>query len=154
MRARAPTATRAARRRLRRARLPVHEAELFLGNAGTAMRPLAAALLAATPGRPLRAVDGVPRMHERPIGDLVDALRALGCAHRLPRAAPASRRCASRPARRRAATRRADPRARRRLEPVPHRAAAGAAAGRRPQRRCVIEVDGELISQALRRRSR
>ncbi len=61
-------------------RLHVHEAALFLGNAGTAMRPLAAvlALLAATQGGRFE-LSGVPRMHERPIGDLVDALRALGC---------------------------------------------------------------------------
>ncbi len=49
--------------------------ELFLGNAGTAMRPLTAALAAS-------AVDvtltGEPRMYERPIGHLVDALRQLG----------------------------------------------------------------------------
>jgi len=61
-------------------RLQVHEARLFLGNAGTAMRPLAAALavLAATQGGRFE-LSGVPRMHERPIGDLVDALRPLGC---------------------------------------------------------------------------
>jgi 3-phosphoshikimate 1-carboxyvinyltransferase len=61
-------------------RLAVHEAALFLGNAGTAMRPLAAALalLAATQGGRFE-LSGVPRMHERPIGDLVDALRQLGC---------------------------------------------------------------------------
>jgi 3-phosphoshikimate 1-carboxyvinyltransferase len=61
-------------------RLQVHEAELFLGNAGTAMRPLAAtlAVLAATQGGRF-TLSGVPRMHERPIGDLVDALRPLGC---------------------------------------------------------------------------
>jgi 3-phosphoshikimate 1-carboxyvinyltransferase len=61
-------------------RLRVHEAALFLGNAGTAMRPLAAvlALLTATQGGRFE-LSGVPRMHERPIGDLVDALRALGC---------------------------------------------------------------------------
>ncbi len=61
-------------------RLQVHEAALFLGNAGTAMRPLAAALalLAATQGGRFE-LSGVPRMHERPIGDLVDALRPLGC---------------------------------------------------------------------------
>ena len=51
-------------------------AELFLGNAGTAMRPLTAAL--AVLGGDYR-LSGVARMHERPIGDLVDALRALGC---------------------------------------------------------------------------
>jgi len=49
---------------------------LFLGNAGTAMRPLAAAL--AVLGGQFE-LSGVPRMHERPIGDLVDALQALGC---------------------------------------------------------------------------
>jgi 3-phosphoshikimate 1-carboxyvinyltransferase len=61
-------------------RLRVHEARLFLGNAGTAMRPLAAALalLAATQGGRFELA-GVARMHERPIGDLVDALRPLGC---------------------------------------------------------------------------
>ncbi|WP_428419391.1 bifunctional 3-phosphoshikimate 1-carboxyvinyltransferase/cytidylate kinase [Methylibium sp.] len=61
-------------------RLAVREAQLFLGNAGTAMRPLAAALalLAADQGGRFE-LSGVPRMHERPIGDLVDALRPLGC---------------------------------------------------------------------------
>jgi 3-phosphoshikimate 1-carboxyvinyltransferase len=61
-------------------RLRVHEAALFLGNAGTAMRPLSAALalLAATQGGRFE-LSGVPRMHERPIGDLIDALRPLGC---------------------------------------------------------------------------
>ena len=62
-------------------RLQVHRAALFLGNAGTAMRPLAAALavLVALQGGRFE-LSGVPRMHERPIGDLVDALRQLGCA--------------------------------------------------------------------------
>ncbi|OGA96593.1 MAG: cytidylate kinase [Burkholderiales bacterium RIFCSPHIGHO2_12_FULL_61_11] len=50
--------------------------KLFLGNAGTAMRPLTAAL--ALLGGEFE-LSGVPRMHERPIGDLVDALRQLGC---------------------------------------------------------------------------
>lgn len=61
-------------------RLKTQQAELFLGNAGTAMRPLTAALavLAATQGGDF-TVSGVARMHERPIGDLVDALRPLGC---------------------------------------------------------------------------
>src|SRR6516225_8195891 len=61
-------------------RLLPRAAKLFLGNAGTAMRPLTAALalLAATRGGDFE-LSGVPRMHERPIGDLVDALRALGC---------------------------------------------------------------------------
>ena len=57
-------------------RLPQAPIALFLGNAGTAMRPLAAAL--AVLGGDFR-LSGVPRMHERPIGDLVDALRQLGC---------------------------------------------------------------------------
>ncbi|HWH73759.1 MAG TPA: bifunctional 3-phosphoshikimate 1-carboxyvinyltransferase/cytidylate kinase, partial [Methylibium sp.] len=62
-------------------RLAVKEARLFLGNAGTAMRPLAAALalLSAAQGGRFE-LSGIPRMHERPIGDLVDALRPLGCA--------------------------------------------------------------------------
>jgi 3-phosphoshikimate 1-carboxyvinyltransferase len=60
--------------------LKMHEAALFLGNAGTAMRPLTAALavLAALQGGRF-TLSGVARMHERPIGDLVDALRQLGC---------------------------------------------------------------------------
>jgi 3-phosphoshikimate 1-carboxyvinyltransferase len=56
---------------------PSSPAKLFLGNAGTAMRPLTAAL--AVLGGDF-ALSGVARMHERPIGDLVDALRQLGCA--------------------------------------------------------------------------
>ena len=60
--------------------LKAHDAKLFLGNAGTAMRPLTAALavLAASQGGSFE-LSGVSRMHERPIGDLVDALRQLGC---------------------------------------------------------------------------
>lgn len=54
---------------------PVKEADLFLGNAGTAFRPLTAALALSGGSYHLH---GVPRMHERPIGDLVDALRGLG----------------------------------------------------------------------------
>ena len=50
-------------------------AELFMGNAGTAIRPLTAVL--AIHGGDF-TLSGVPRMHERPIGDLVDALQALG----------------------------------------------------------------------------
>jgi len=49
--------------------------ELFLGNAGTAMRPLCAAL---TLGRGTYVLTGEPRMKERPIGHLVDALREAG----------------------------------------------------------------------------
>ncbi|MGP1681045.1 MAG: bifunctional 3-phosphoshikimate 1-carboxyvinyltransferase/cytidylate kinase [Giesbergeria sp.] len=55
---------------------PYSPAALFLGNAGTAMRPLTAAL--ALLGGEF-TLDGVARMRERPIGDLVDALRQLGC---------------------------------------------------------------------------
>jgi 3-phosphoshikimate 1-carboxyvinyltransferase len=49
--------------------------ELFLGNAGTAMRPLAAALCM---GKGRFVLDGVPRMRERPIADLIDGLQQLG----------------------------------------------------------------------------
>ncbi len=61
-------------------RLTTRSAQLFLGNAGTAMRPLTAvlALLAASQDGEFE-LSGVPRMHERPIGDLVDALRQVGC---------------------------------------------------------------------------
>ncbi|ADZ91159.1 3-phosphoshikimate 1-carboxyvinyltransferase [Marinomonas mediterranea] len=51
------------------------QADLFLGNAGTAMRPLAAALCL---GEGEFLLHGEPRMHERPIGDLIDALKSLG----------------------------------------------------------------------------
>jgi 3-phosphoshikimate 1-carboxyvinyltransferase len=54
---------------------PVKDAQLFLGNAGTAFRPLTAAL-ALVGGH--YQLSGVPRMHERPIADLVDALRGVG----------------------------------------------------------------------------
>ena len=57
-------------------KLAAHSAKLFLGNAGTAMRPLTAAL--AVLGGDFE-LGGIARMHERPIGDLVDALRQLGC---------------------------------------------------------------------------
>ncbi|OUR66479.1 3-phosphoshikimate 1-carboxyvinyltransferase [Marinomonas sp. 42_23_T18] len=53
----------------------VISADLFLGNAGTAMRPLTAALCL---GQGEYLLHGEPRMHERPIGDLVSALRQLG----------------------------------------------------------------------------
>jgi len=49
--------------------------DLFLANAGTAFRPLTA-VLALAGGR--YRLFGTPRMHERPIGDLVQTLRALG----------------------------------------------------------------------------
>jgi 3-phosphoshikimate 1-carboxyvinyltransferase len=57
-------------------KLSTDQATLFLGNAGTAMRPLTAAL--AVLGGDFE-LGGIARMHERPIGDLVDALRQLGC---------------------------------------------------------------------------
>ncbi|CAL0324573.1 unnamed protein product [Lupinus luteus] len=53
------------------------EVNLFLGNAGTAMRPLTAAVTAAG-GNASYILDGVPRMRERPIGDLVAGLKQLG----------------------------------------------------------------------------
>jgi 3-phosphoshikimate 1-carboxyvinyltransferase len=53
----------------------VKEADLFLGNAGTALRPLTAVLACSDGSYRLR---GVRRMHERPIGDLVDALTSMG----------------------------------------------------------------------------
>jgi 3-phosphoshikimate 1-carboxyvinyltransferase len=53
----------------------VKQAELFMGNAGTAIRPLCAALALSSGDYQL---SGVPRMHERPIGDLVDGLRQIG----------------------------------------------------------------------------
>ncbi|WP_454720445.1 MULTISPECIES: 3-phosphoshikimate 1-carboxyvinyltransferase [Cupriavidus] len=54
---------------------PNKSADLFMGNAGTAIRPLTAAL--ALQGGSYK-LSGVPRMHERPIGDLVDGLRQIG----------------------------------------------------------------------------
>ena len=56
-------------------RFPVRKAELFMGNAGTAIRPLTAAL--AMQGGDYH-LSGVARMHERPIRDLVDGLRQVG----------------------------------------------------------------------------
>ena len=60
---------------------PNKQAQLFLGNAGTAFRPLAAAL--ALSGGSYDLLGGTSdapggRMHERPIGDLVEALSQLG----------------------------------------------------------------------------
>jgi len=54
---------------------PIDNVDLFLGNAGTAFRPLTAALALSGGNYTLR---GVPRMHDRPIADLVDALRQAG----------------------------------------------------------------------------
>ena len=60
--------------------LKVREADIFLGNSGTSVRSVTAAVavLASTQGGEF-TLRGVPRMHERPIGDLVDAMRPLGC---------------------------------------------------------------------------
>ena len=54
---------------------PNSQVDLFLGNAGTAFRPLTAALAFQSGHYKL---SGVARMHERPIGDLVDALNSIG----------------------------------------------------------------------------
>ena len=133
---------------------------LFLGNAGTAVRPLTAALRVLGGDY---ALAGVPRMHERPIGDLVDALRALGAdiryagKRRLSAAAIGAGGVA-----RRAACRDA----RRRVEPVPVRAADGAAAaprrasrdhGRRRRRADLASPTSRSrlnLMRALRRRGR
>ena len=58
-----------------RGRIPVDKADLFLGNAGTAIRPLTAAL---TLGHGQFVLDGIERMRERPIQDLLDGLHQLG----------------------------------------------------------------------------
>ncbi|MDE2298709.1 MAG: 3-phosphoshikimate 1-carboxyvinyltransferase, partial [Burkholderiales bacterium] len=60
--------------------LGTREADIFLGNSGTSTRSVAAALavLASAQGAQF-TIRGVARMHERPIADLVDALRPLGC---------------------------------------------------------------------------
>lgn len=55
--------------------IPVQKAELFIGNAGTAARFLTAFL---TLGKGEYILDGEPRMRERPIGDLIEALHQLG----------------------------------------------------------------------------
>ena len=60
--------------------IPNSDLELMLGNAGTAMRPLTAAL---TLGQGRYVLDGVPRMRERPIVDLVEGLQQLGAKVRL-----------------------------------------------------------------------
>lgn len=56
-------------------RIPASHAELFIGNAGTAARFLSAFL---TLGSGQYTLDGEPRMRERPIGDLIETLEALG----------------------------------------------------------------------------
>jgi len=55
--------------------LPASEADLFVGNSGTTIRFLTAL---STLGRGTYRLDGVPRMHERPIADLLSALNQLG----------------------------------------------------------------------------
>jgi 3-phosphoshikimate 1-carboxyvinyltransferase len=70
-----PAGTRALRVAGSDGPFPSRQAKLFLGNAGTAFRPLTA-VLALCGGE--YELSGVPRMHERPIADLVDALRATG----------------------------------------------------------------------------
>ncbi len=64
-------------------RFPRAAGDLFLGNAGTAVRTLVAALAlhGAEDGNEI-TVRGIERMHERPIGDLVEAVNALGASVR------------------------------------------------------------------------
>lgn len=60
-------------------RFPVLTADLFIGNSGLTIRTLVPALVAALNGTAGRiTLSGTPRMHERPIGDLVEGLRQLG----------------------------------------------------------------------------
>ena len=56
-------------------KFPVSEAKLFLGNAGTALRPLTA-VLSLMGGN--YEISGIARMHERPIEDLINALEQIG----------------------------------------------------------------------------
>lgn len=56
-------------------RIPVSKAELFVGNSGTTMRFLSAVV---SLGHGRYRLDGTPRMRERPIGDLLEALQKLG----------------------------------------------------------------------------
>ena len=97
-------------------------AELNLGLAGTAIRPLAAAL---TLGNGEFTLDGAPRMRERPIGHLVDALRDLGAnidyadCERLSASAHPRRRIGGRQGRNRW----------QRIKPIPHLGAAGGTLG-------------------------
>ena len=56
-------------------RIPAEHAQLFVGNAGTAARFLTAFVAL---GHGEYVVDGVERMRQRPIGDLLDGLRVLG----------------------------------------------------------------------------
>ena len=56
-------------------RIPANHAKLFVANSGTTIRFLTAAL---SLGQGRYELDGIPRMRERPIGDLLDALQQLG----------------------------------------------------------------------------
>lgn len=56
-------------------KIPAREADLFVGNSGTTIRFLTAL---ATLGKGTYRLDGIPRMRERPIGDLIEALEQLG----------------------------------------------------------------------------
>ena len=110
-------------------RLPAASADLMLGNSGTTVRFLTAV---CTLGHGTYRLDGVPRMRERPIQDLLDALAQLGVrgqrgGHRL----PAGRRPRGRPAGR---PRRSG---RQYLQPVPQRALAGG-----PLRKSDVELSG------------
>lgn len=58
-------------------KIPAKKADLFLGNAGTAMRFLTAACCLGDPGSEY-ILRGIDRMHERPIGELIEPLRQLG----------------------------------------------------------------------------
>jgi 3-phosphoshikimate 1-carboxyvinyltransferase len=57
---------------------PNQQADIFVGNSGLSARTLVAVLAFAAHGNCEYKIHGVPRMHERPIGDLVDALNAIG----------------------------------------------------------------------------
>ncbi len=55
------------------------QADIFVGNSGLSIRTLAAALAASPFGTAAQyRLHGVPRMHERPIADLVDSLASVG----------------------------------------------------------------------------
>ncbi|MGC4046038.1 MAG: 3-phosphoshikimate 1-carboxyvinyltransferase [Armatimonas sp.] len=66
-------------------RIPATQAELFVGNSGTTARFIAPMVAL---GHGSYTVDGVPRMRQRPIGDLVDALRGLGVSVDCPTGCP------------------------------------------------------------------
>ena len=133
--------------------IPARRASLFLGNAGTAFRPLTAALAFAHGDYELA---GVPRMHERPIGDLVDALRALGADIRYLGSEGYPPLAIGPGAISDAAIPRTRQRARRRVEPVPVRAADGVADADRaaPRRAIAVDIVGDLDFETLRRHHR